>query len=72
MPALIATAWTTAHPVRPYVWSCSQCNVMFDVGPLRPSELTREQLDKLNLQFDMHCKDVHPRMFPVIGLNRMS
>jgi hypothetical protein len=72
MPALIASAWTTVHPVRPYVWSCSYCEAVFDVGPLRHSSLTKEQVDGVNLQFDAHCKQVHPRSLPVIGLNTAS
>jgi hypothetical protein len=72
MPMLIAHAWTTAHPVMPCVWICSECSAVFDVGPLRRARLTREQIIRVNSQFEEHCKHVHSRSLPVIGLNKSS
>jgi hypothetical protein len=72
MPTLIASAWTAVHPVLPYVWSCSECDAAFDIGRQRLSSLTREQVDGVNLQFEAHCKHMHPLSFAVVGLNAKS
>jgi hypothetical protein len=68
MPSLIPSAWTTVHPVIPYVWSCSECQAAFGLGSLRYASATQEQIDKINLEFQLHCKQVHPRLFPVVLL----
>ena len=68
MPGLVPKVWTTSHPVVPYVWSCSKCEAVFDVGPVRRSVLTQDQIEGINLQFEFHCEQVHPRSFPVVGL----
>jgi hypothetical protein len=72
MPALIASVWTTAHPVLPYLWSCSKCETIFDVGRVRYTSLTQEQIDRVNLQFEVHCKRVHPLLLPIVGLTAVS
>jgi hypothetical protein len=69
MPALVALVWTTDHPVMPYVWSCSDCGAVFDAGTQRQTGLTEEQI---NSQFEVHCKQVHPGILPVIGLTADS
>jgi hypothetical protein len=69
MPSLIPSVWTAVHPVIPYVWSCSECQAAFDMGTIRRATHTQEQVDQINLQFEAHCKQVHPRLFPVIGLD---
>lgn len=28
----------------------------------------QKQIDHINSQFEFHCKEVHPRAFPVTGL----
>jgi hypothetical protein len=68
MPSLLPTVWTTAHPVVPYVWCCSTCEAVFDVGAARRASLTQEQIDQVNRQFEVHCKQTHPGSFPVVGL----
>jgi hypothetical protein len=68
MPALIALVWTAAHPVVPYVWNCSECGAVFDVGPLRYTKLTKEQIGQVNNQFEVHCQQAPPGLLQVIGL----
>lgn len=65
MPTLIPSVWTAVHPVVPYVWSCSECEAAFDMGPMRGSAPSQKQIDQANLQFVAHCKQVHPHSFPV-------
>lgn len=72
MPTLLPSVFTTAHPVVPYAWRCSKCEVLFDVGPNRGLALTQEQVDEVNLRFEAHCEQVHPRSFPIIGLTAKS
>jgi hypothetical protein len=68
MPTLLPSVWTTANPVVPYVWNCSECDAVFDMGPMRGSPPTQIQIDRINRQFEAHCKHVHPQSFPVHGL----
>ena len=68
MPSLTPFLWEAARPLSPYVWSCSECQAAFDLAPPRLLSPTQEQVDQINLQFEAHCKQVHPRLFPVIGL----
>jgi hypothetical protein len=68
MPSLLPKVWTISHPVVPYVWSCSECEAVFDAGQVRRSVLTRDQVDGINRQFGVHCDHVHPRSFPIVGL----
>ena len=70
MPTLLPSVWTTAKPAVPYVWSCSECNAVFDMGPLRGAPPNQNQIDKINRQFEVHCKHVHPRSPRVDGLGR--
>lgn len=60
MPTLIPSAWTAVHPIVPTAWSCSECEAVFDLGPLRRFSPTQEKIDQINLQFQAHCKQVHP------------
>jgi hypothetical protein len=61
MPTLIPAIWTVIRPVVPYVWSCSECDAAFDMGPMRGLLPSQDQIDQINLQFEAHCKQVHPR-----------
>jgi ribosomal protein L37AE/L43A len=72
MLILIGCRWTKARPIKPYAWRCSKCEAVFDIGPLRPTMLTDEQVDEINSQFEEHCRKVHPRLRPAIGLNESS
>ena len=69
MPTLIATVWTDTKPSIPWVWKCSECATAFDLGPiLRPSP-TQDQIAHINLEFEAHCKQEHPHLFPVVPLD---
>jgi hypothetical protein len=70
MPTLIPSVWTAVRPVVPYVWSCSECEAAFDMGPMRGLAPNQDQIDQINLQFDVHCQQVHPRSSPVNCLGR--
>ena len=66
---LIATAWTTTHPVAPYRWICSACKTPFDIERNHNSAPNREQVEQINVLFAAHCKQVHQASFPAIGIN---
>ena len=68
MPTLVPSKWTTVHPIIPYAWSCSECQAAFDLGTLCRQSEAQKQIDHINSQFEFHCKEVHPRSFPVTGL----
>ncbi len=70
MPTLIATVWTTAHPVVPYVWQVALDVRPCDVGPQRGSSLTNEQIDQVNRQFGVHCEQVQSTLIPGRRLKR--
>jgi len=65
----LQTVWTTTHPVVPCVWRCSECDAAFDLGPRRPTPRTLEQVDKMNHEFEIHFKHVHPDARPIIGID---
>jgi hypothetical protein len=64
MPTLLPTVWTAVNPAVPYVWSCSECRAVFDMGPMHGSP-AQKHIDQVNLQFEAHCKQVHPGSHPV-------
>jgi hypothetical protein len=68
MPSLVPFTEATIAPAGPSLWSCSECQAVFDMGPLRHSSPTREQIRQINLQFEAHCRQVHPGLLPVVGL----
>jgi len=68
LPNLKPSLWTVARPVVPCVWSCSECQAEFDLGPQSCESLTKKQIDQINRQFAIHCKRVHPASSPVFGL----
>lgn len=65
MASLLPSVWTTIAPAVPYVWSCSECEAAFDMGPMHGALPTQSQIDELNHQFEAHCRQVHPRLVPV-------
>ena len=65
MPTLLPTVWTAINPAVPYVWSCSECGAIFDMGPMRGLPPSQKQIDQVNLQFEAHCTHVHPGSSPV-------
>ncbi len=65
MPTLLPTVWTAVNRAVPYVWSCSECRAIFDMGPTRGLQPGQNQIDQLNLQFELHCKLYHPGSLPV-------
>jgi hypothetical protein len=60
MPTLLPTVWTAVNPAVPYVWTCSECGAIFDMGPMQGSPPSQKQIDQVNLQFEAHCRHVHP------------
>ena len=64
MPTLLPTVWTAVNPAVPYVWSCSECRAVFDMGPVQVSP-GQKQIDQVNLQFEAHCKHVHAGSLPI-------
>lgn len=68
MPTLLPTVWTAINPAVPYVWSCSECGAVFDMGPMHGAPPRQTQIDQVNLQFEAHCKQVHPDSLPVNSL----
>ena len=68
MPTLLPTVWTAINPAVPYVWSCSECGAIFDMGPMRGLPPNQMQIDQVNRQFEAHCKHVHPSSAPVNNL----
>ncbi len=65
MPVLLPTVWTSVNPAVPYVWSCSECRAVFDMGPMHGLPPSQKQIDQVNLQFAAHCQHVHPGSLPV-------
>ena len=55
MPSLLPSVWTTIAPAVPYVWSCSECEAAFDMGPMHGALPTQSQIDELNHQFKAHA-----------------
>jgi hypothetical protein len=70
MPSLMPTKWTPTHPTIPRVWSCSECNAAFDMGPIFRAAPTPGQVEQVNRLFEIHCKHSHPEQTFVIGLRR--
>jgi hypothetical protein len=68
MPTLLEAAWKGACPSNTYLWSCSLCDTIFNLGPLRGSSPSRKEIDRVDLQFETHCKQMHPGLLPVTGL----
>ena len=68
MPSLMPSAWTTTSPKVPRVWSCSECQAAFDMGPIFKAAPSPGQVEQVNRQFEIHCKQVHPGLALVIGL----
>jgi hypothetical protein len=64
MPTLLPTVWTAVNPAVPYVWSCSECRAVFDMGPVHVSP-GQKQIDQVNLQFEAHCRHVHAGSLPI-------
>lgn len=69
MPTLLEAAWKGARPSNTYLWRCSHCDAVFSLGLLRGSSPSRKQIDRVYRQFEAHCKQVHPRLIPVIRLS---
>jgi hypothetical protein len=72
MPTLLPSAWTVVSPVVPCVWSCSECQAAFDIGPLHGSPPTQAEIDRINRVFAVHCKQVHPGSLPVTGIGPIA
>jgi hypothetical protein len=70
MPSLMPTTWTTTHPKVPRVWSCSDGQAAFDMGPIFNAAPSEGQVEQVNRLFELHCKHVHPGQTLVIGLRR--
>ena len=67
MPRLIPSGEKSIHLVSDWSWSCSECQAVFDMWP-HNAPPTQEQIDQINRLFVVHCKRVHPDLFPVFGL----
>ncbi len=66
MPVLTATVFND-QTKRPIAWACSVCETAFALD--RVDEiLTKRSTDKINKEFEMHCKGKHPGS-QVIGLD---
>jgi hypothetical protein len=72
MPSLMPLTWTTTSPKVPQVWRCSECRATFDMGPISNVAPSLGQVEQVNRQFEIHCKQVHPGLALVIGLKRPS
>lgn len=68
MPSLVPIAWTKEEPHIPCGWSCSDCIVVFDMGSMHKNSIDPRQYEWVNVQFEMHCKNMHAGMVPVSGL----
>lgn len=68
MPTLLEAAWKGARPPNTYLWKCSHCDVIFNLGPLRGLSPLRKQIDRVNRLFEAHCKQAHPGMLPIVGV----
>jgi hypothetical protein len=64
MPSLTAVAFETRIP---FIWKCTECDAIFDLGRVLRASLTQPQAEKLNRQFREHCAQQHPNS-AVIGL----
>jgi hypothetical protein len=70
MPSLIPAAFVPSEGDRevPWVWKCSECDGAFDGGTIRLGQPTRDQISHVNLEFEMHCRQDHPYLVPVVLL----
>ncbi len=64
MPSLKPIAF---HNDIAFVWGCTECSAIFDVGRIVHSGLDRTETEKINQAFREHSAGVHPRS-AVIGL----
>jgi hypothetical protein len=64
MPSLTAVAFETNLP---FIWRCTECDVIFDFGRILRASLTRAQTEQLNREFQEHCEENHPHS-AVMGL----
>jgi len=66
MPVLTAAVFND-QTKRPIAWMCSVCETAFALD--RADEiLTKRSADKINKDFEMHCKGKHPGS-QIIGLD---
>ena len=69
MPFLRLALQTVDPPALPCVWSCSECQAEFALWNESIESVSKELIDQINFQFAIHCRQVHPGLFPVDGLD---
>ena len=52
---------------RPIAWKCSDCETVFALDRV-DAILTKKSTEKINKDFEMHCKEQHPGS-QIIGLD---
>ncbi len=51
MPTLIGAIFQQNLP---FIWACSDCNAIFELGPILHAKPFRQQAEEMNSQFEAH------------------